>query len=48
MKSPCIKICQLDEKQYCIGCGRSKKEISNWSFYTESEREEILKKLNAD
>jgi len=48
MKSPCIKICQLDEKEYCLGCGRSKKEISNWTSYTNFEREEILKRLSAD
>lgn len=44
MKTPCIKVCKLDEyKQYCIGCGRTIKQITDWSRYTELERETIMK-----
>ncbi len=29
--SPCIKVCAVDSKTgWCIGCGRSIKEITNW------------------
>lgn len=45
MRSPCIQVCQLDETEHCIGCGRSKTEIINWTFYTERERDAIMQKL---
>ena len=36
MKSPCTKICTLRD-EVCIGCGRTLKEIANWSKYTTEE-----------
>lgn len=42
MKSPCVKICKLDEKGFCLGCKRSKEEIKNWIFYTDEERNKII------
>lgn len=32
--NPCIGICQLDAKGYCIGCYRTQEEKEKW--YTES------------
>jgi predicted Fe-S protein YdhL (DUF1289 family) len=42
MLSPCIRVCQLDEKtNTCIGCFRTLVEIQNWINYTPEEREQI-------
>lgn len=30
VRSPCIKVCQLNSEQICLGCGRSLEEIANW------------------
>lgn len=45
MESPCIKICKLNEKSVCIGCGRTNKQIKEWITYTDSQRDEIIKSL---
>jgi predicted Fe-S protein YdhL (DUF1289 family) len=29
--SPCIEVCRLDERQVCLGCGRTIGEIAEWS-----------------
>ena len=42
--SPCKKICEL-VNDICIGCGRTKEEISNWTKITHEERILIMKKL---
>lgn len=46
MKSPCFNVCELDEDNICIGCGRSLEQILKWTNYTKEEREEIMRSLN--
>ncbi|HFG1574822.1 TPA: DUF1289 domain-containing protein [Vibrio cholerae] len=41
-KSPCVRHCCLDDKDICIGCGRTLDEIYRWSSATNSEKQEIL------
>lgn len=41
MKSPCIKICKLQDN-ICIGCFRTIEEISNWKFMSEIEQQKVL------
>ncbi|ENM3943723.1 DUF1289 domain-containing protein [Vibrio cholerae] len=41
-KSPCVRHCCLDDKDICIGCGRTLDEICRWSSATNSEKQEIL------
>jgi uncharacterized protein len=31
VESPCIKVCQLDPQNVCVGCGRTLAEIAAWS-----------------
>jgi hypothetical protein len=32
MDTPCVSVCVLDDTTgYCIGCGRSLREIASWS-----------------
>lgn len=39
----CIHKCQLDPlSKYCIYCERTLEQISNWSKYSEKEKEDIL------
>ncbi|MVD06399.1 DUF1289 domain-containing protein, partial [Vibrio cholerae] len=39
---PCVRHCCLDDKDICIGCGRTIDEICRWSSATNSEKQEIL------
>ncbi len=45
MKSPCKRICKLDNEKICIGCGRSWEEIRDWMFYTNSERDIVMERV---
>ena len=48
MKSPCIKVCQMDpQRGLCIGCRRTLDEIARWASMTDREREKILAALPA-
>jgi hypothetical protein len=45
--SPCIDLCTTDpESGLCIGCGRTSEEIANWVFFSEKQKEQVLKNLN--
>jgi predicted Fe-S protein YdhL (DUF1289 family) len=47
MKSPCIKICQIDPAtKHCSGCFRTIKEIATWSRLTEQERDDIMEEID--
>ncbi|ELH0845081.1 TPA: DUF1289 domain-containing protein [Vibrio cholerae] len=41
-KSPCVRHCCLDDKDICIGCGRTLDEICRWGSATNSEKQDIL------
>ena len=44
--SPCNDVCITDsESNLCIGCGRTKEEISNWLNYSDKEKKNVLKEL---
>ena len=46
MKSPCIKVCQMDPARgMCIGCCRTLDEIASGSAMTDFERERVLDAL---
>ncbi|RDD79905.1 DUF1289 domain-containing protein [Dyella tabacisoli] len=36
--TPCIGICRLDPRGYCIGCQRSGDEIARWRSMSDAER----------
>lgn len=40
--SPCVRNCCLDERDVCMGCGRSLDEIRRWSEASDAERNRIL------
>ena len=41
MKSPCIRMCTLNDDEVCLGCGRLLTEITSWTAYSEQQRENI-------
>ena len=49
IKSPCNNICKMDlKKNFCIGCGRSIDQITNWSFYSQKERNKIMENIKKE
>jgi hypothetical protein len=47
LPSPCIRNCCLDERDVCLGCGRSLAEIRDWSAADDAERGRILERATA-
>ena len=45
VKSPCVNICCLDEKDICLGCYRSCDEICKWGAMSNDERNDVMKKV---
>ena len=46
VKSPCVGMCCLDDKDLCIACRRSGTEIAEWGVYSNDEKREVLNKVN--
>jgi predicted Fe-S protein YdhL (DUF1289 family) len=42
--TPCVSLCKL-EAGICIGCKRTKEEITRWKSYTDDERLAVMKRL---
>lgn len=41
--SPCISVCYLDRnRDHCVGCYRSRAEISEWAGADETRRQQII------
>ncbi|MER3547054.1 MAG: DUF1289 domain-containing protein [Rhodanobacteraceae bacterium] len=36
--TPCVGICRLDERGFCIGCRRNLDEIAHWGLMSDAER----------
>jgi uncharacterized protein len=36
--TPCIGICRLDDRGYCVGCRRTGEEIGRWRAMSDAER----------
>ena len=48
LASPCTDVCTMDtDTDWCLGCGRTIGEISNWSAKPPEERRAILSVLPA-
>ena len=46
LASPCVNICTMDAASgWCRGCGRTIREIANWSAKPPEERRAILMRL---
>lgn len=43
IQSPCIKLCAVDgETGFCLGCGRSLKEIGGWTKFDDAGRQSVM------
>jgi predicted Fe-S protein YdhL (DUF1289 family) len=40
--SPCIGLCRLDEKDTCLGCGRTLAEIAEWTSCSTARKQTIV------
>ncbi|WP_417519222.1 DUF1289 domain-containing protein [Marinobacter sp.] len=45
VRSPCVSICALDERDVCIGCQRTSDEILRWTSMSNCERKAVLVKV---
>ena len=42
-KNPCVRNCCLDDRDVCLGCGRTLAEITGWSKLDDDERASVMK-----
>jgi predicted Fe-S protein YdhL (DUF1289 family) len=42
--SPCVGICQSDEKGLCLGCMRNRDERQNWNDLTNDDKQKVIKR----
>lgn len=45
IKNPCNRICKINEKNICEGCGRTWDQVRYWNIYTNDKKSEVLYKL---
>ena len=45
IKSPCVNVCYLDDKDNCKGCYRSGEESTKWMRLDNEGRREVMKKV---
>ncbi|OOR87486.1 hypothetical protein B0182_12055 [Moraxella bovis] len=43
--NPCIGVCAMNKKDYCMGCFRNRTERQTWHIISNGERAKILKNL---
>ncbi|HZJ97010.1 MAG: DUF1289 domain-containing protein [Alcaligenaceae bacterium] len=41
--SPCINVCESNERGYCKGCFRSREERQLWMAMSDPEKREVLR-----
>jgi hypothetical protein len=44
-RSPCIKVCVLDQQNLCVGCLRTLDEIAGWEAMSRRERIAVLERV---
>lgn len=42
--SPCVGICQTNEKGLCLGCMRSREERSQWIRLSSDDKQKVIKR----
>lgn len=42
--SPCVSICQSDDKGCCLGCFRTREERSQWTSLTSDGKQKVVKR----
>jgi predicted Fe-S protein YdhL (DUF1289 family) len=45
VKSPCIGLCMVDDTLgYCLGCGRTRREIGQWPVLDPDQKREVIRR----
>ena len=44
--SPCVGVCELDERGYCRGCRRTIDEVAGWTGFSDAERAAVIDQLD--
>jgi len=45
VRSPCVKVCQMDPvTQLCLGCSRTQEERDWWVAYSDAQQREVLQR----
>jgi len=42
--SPCIGICQSDDKGQCLGCFRTREERQKWTIFNSDDKQKVIKR----
>jgi predicted Fe-S protein YdhL (DUF1289 family) len=42
--SPCVGVCQSNEKGYCLGCMRTRDERKNWIELDNDNKQKVIKR----
>jgi predicted Fe-S protein YdhL (DUF1289 family) len=42
--SPCIGICQSDDKGFCLGCLRTRDERQHWITFSSDDKQKVIKR----
>ena len=42
--SPCIGICQSDNKGQCLGCFRTREERQSWTTFSSDQKQKVIKR----
>lgn len=42
MKSPCVRICSLNEDNVCVGCGMTVRDLRIWRGANDEEKQQIV------
>jgi len=42
--SPCVGVCQSDDKGYCLGCMRTRQERQNWITLSSDDKQKVIKR----
>ncbi|WP_448551882.1 DUF1289 domain-containing protein [Thalassotalea montiporae] len=42
--SPCIGVCQSDEKGHCLGCFRTREERQQWITLSSDDKQKVIKR----
>ncbi|MCF5846664.1 DUF1289 domain-containing protein [Aeromonas veronii] len=47
LQSPCIGVCEVNNKGYCKGCLRNREERFNWLTMTPAQQQEVMRLCRA-
>jgi len=42
MKSPCVRICSLNQDNVCVGCGMTVRDLRIWGGANDEEKQKII------